>query len=246
MHGDEPDMQLRPGPRDASCSECHPREELSASGTHNGHGAHGHVEAPPDCLDCHMPRIVYGLLEGMISHRITSPTLEQMREDDGLAQPDACTRCHVDRSRTWVRELLPGLARGELGASPRVSPDASELSRIELELLSGDPLVRNLAAHALARPRAVGDEQRRRRALLEAMDDLYPSVRWFAWKGLRQLDGEGALAGVEYDYLAAPETRAQWSRELGERLGPPLLEGRDELRDQLASRSDDSGLWIGE
>jgi hypothetical protein len=77
------------------------RVSRAGSAEHGGHG-----EAV-DCQGCHMPRITYGLLEGMISHRIASPDPGAWvgRHD----QPDACTQCHVDRSRTWAAEQLPRL-----------------------------------------------------------------------------------------------------------------------------------------
>jgi predicted CXXCH cytochrome family protein len=248
MHGEEADMQLREGPRDAPCRSCHATADLSASDAAGGHGAHlGLEQAQPDCLDCHMPRVVYGLLEGMITHRIASPGSELEVPDPALAQPDACTRCHVDQGRDWAARAMPALREGRLETKTAAAPD--ELSRLERELFAGDPLVRNLAAHALARKEAVGELARRRRALVEALDDLYPSVRWFAWRGLRELDGQGGerrLVDIDYDYTAQPERRAEQLRSIHERVGRGLLEEMPGLREEFAVRSDQTGLWIGE
>lgn len=253
MHGEEPDMQLRPGPRDAPCRSCHADATLSAWDGVGGHGGHGRSEraSSVDCLDCHMPRVVYGLLEGMVTHRVRSPAPQEMGADAGLEQPDACTRCHVDRTREWATRAMPALRRGELVQEGMAGDSEFSLSRVEQELFSGDPLVRNLAAHALGREEATGKHERKMRALVEALDDLYPSVRWFAWRGLRDLDaragpGAGALSSSMYDYLAAPDVRAQQVRAIAKLCGLGLLSERPELREELASRSDDSGLWIGE
>src|SRR5690606_18462303 len=99
MHGDDPDGQLRVGRAgQGACIDCH-------AGLPAEHGGHDH-EPRVDCLDCHMPAITYGLLEGMISHRITSPDPGAwIGRDD---QPDACTQCHVDRSRLWAAESMAG------------------------------------------------------------------------------------------------------------------------------------------
>jgi hypothetical protein len=102
MHGDEPAMQVRAGRAgDGACTSCHGPSDLSGGAAHGGHAR------ATTCQDCHMPRITYGLLEGMISHRITIPRPQAWigRHD----QPDACTQCHVDRSRTWAAESMPRL-----------------------------------------------------------------------------------------------------------------------------------------
>src|SRR5690606_32644043 len=139
----------------------------------------------PDCLDCHMPRVTYGLLEGMITHHIGVPAPERWvgRSD----QPDACTQCHVDRSREWAAASMGGLARGELPAEKAAGIGSGDVPRVYADLIGGDPLQRNLAAHALAREGATGPLDYRIGALVEALDDGYPSVRWFAWRGLRAL-----------------------------------------------------------
>jgi hypothetical protein len=183
MHGDDPDGQLRAGRAgQGACIDCHDPPSLGGAARPGGHGGHGETV---DCLGCHMPRITYGLLEGMITHRISSPDPAAWigRAD----QPDACTQCHVDRSRAWAAEAMAPL--GLHGSNPTRPPlpDEGAGSRVVLDLLGGDPIQRNLAADALAQPGATGSLEQRMAWLAEGLEDEYPSVRWFAWRGLRTL-----------------------------------------------------------
>lgn len=253
MHGEQPDGQLRAGKeRGASCLSCHAQAQLGTGseglGIHGGHPPSAEV----DCLDCHMPRTTYGLLEGMISHRITSPDPGAwVGRDD---QPDACTQCHVDRSRAWAAGAMAQL--GLEGSEPG-TPGAHERqgSRVALDLLGGDAIARNLAADALAQPKATGSHELRMAWLGEALEDEYPSVRWFAWRGLRSLAQElpagprreRLLAGLEaFDYLAPVEARVELVAELRAQLGPGPLADQPELREQLLDRRQASPIWIGE
>jgi hypothetical protein len=238
MHGDEPDKQPRAGRTSAgACTGCHaPPPE------HGGHGS------AVDCLDCHMPRITYGLLEGMISHRIHSPDPGALvgRSD----QPDACTQCHVERSRAWAADVMAEL--GLSGSAPGpAAPEEERASRVALDLHGGDPIQRNLAAHALSSPRAVGDPARRMAWLAGALDDEYPSVRWFAWRGLRSLAGEQGRADVvealaTFDYMGPLEERVLVVRDVQDRLGPGALAEDPELLAALEARREDQAIWIGE
>ena len=221
MHGSDPDMQLRD---DWSCESCH--EDVAED-----HGGHRTVE----CVGCHMPRITYGLLEGMMSHRVTSP-------DPGawvgrMDQPDACTQCHVDRSRSWAAESMAALGlRGTVarGSSP------AEGSQVELDLLGGDPVQRALAAHALSRGEAVGDRARRLSVLALALEDDYPAVRWFAWRAYRALAPEDPAIAL-YDFMADPADRLS--------AIDALAVDRHPLADRIAELEagrDDRAIEIGE
>jgi hypothetical protein len=238
MHGDDPDGQLRANRSGAdACVDCH---DLAAD-----HGGHRAVESV-DCLDCHMPRITYGLLEGMASHRITSPDPAALvgRHD----QPDACTQCHVDRSRRWAAESMAELG---LHGSPAGVEDPLELrgSRVLLDLHGGDPIQRNLAAHALAWPDATGSIDQRMTWLAGALEDEYPSVRWFAWRGLRALAEsagrtELVAALARFDYLAPIEARVETLGPIHAQLGP--LQASEDLFDDLAEARLETAIWIGE
>lgn len=247
MHGEDPDGQLRArGRGTAACVGCHPASTLSGTRDAGGHGGHG---ATANCMDCHMPRITYGLLEGMISHRITIPDPGRwVGRDD---QPDACTQCHVDRSRGWAAQGMEKL--GLHGTEPGpADPSEDWASRVGLDLLGGDPLQRNLAAHALARPGATGEPRERMAWLVDALEDEYPSVRWFGWRAIRTLAqdvGDHTVLDLcaDFDYLGDPADRLAVVDELRRHLprgGRPV----DEVhrRDQVTARRERVAIWIGE
>ncbi|EDM80798.1 hypothetical protein PPSIR1_12983 [Plesiocystis pacifica SIR-1] len=251
MHGDAPDGQLRPNRSgEGACFACHDAAALGGAASLGGHGGHGEVAAAVDCLDCHMPQTTYGLLEGMISHQITSPDpAAWLGRGD---QPDACTLCHVDRSRGWAAASMTRLGfpgRAELAATDGPA-------QVVLDLLGGDPIQRNLAAHALAQPGATGSVEQRMAWIAEGLEDEYPSVRWFAWRGLRDLaeslpsehpERSPLLALLrEFDYIGPVERRAVVVTSIRERLGPPPLADQPERREALLDARVGLELWIGE
>lgn len=241
MHESEPSMQLRRDVRgDATCRSCH--DEGSIPPAHGGHS-----EAVP-CAACHMPRVTYGLVQGMISHRITSPDPAALVGLDD--QPDACTQCHVDRSRSWAAEGMAalGLRGGQAVASPSV--EESWGSRVLLDLYGGDPLQRVLAADALAQRSTPVDAELRMRWLLGALEDEYPAVRFAAARGLAQVANDaapGLIAKVgAYDFLAPVDVRLGAVDALREVLGEDPFAGQEERRRSLLEHQERQLLWIGE
>lgn len=239
MHGDQPDLQVRPGGGgDGACTSCHVLSEDMSGGA--GHGGHGQKVT---CQGCHTPRITYGLLEGMISHRITIPRPQAWigRHD----QPDACTQCHVDRSRTWAAEALPRLGFPAPGTLAAPDPDEAWGSRVELDLVGGDPLQRVLAIHALSRPEVPVPVDRRRAAIAGALEDEYPAVRWFAWRALGELgEPEHARLVEAYDPHADAAGRLAAADALRAAVGAGPF--TPEQREALETRQERTILWIGE
>ncbi|HVG23689.1 MAG TPA: multiheme c-type cytochrome [Thermoanaerobaculia bacterium] len=81
-HGDD---ELKGG-ADASCRECHP--QLAAAGT-----AHTHHRAAA-CVDCHMPKVVTGVLDKFADHTIDLPNIENTIRH---GVPNACGVCHAGK-----------------------------------------------------------------------------------------------------------------------------------------------------
>lgn len=235
MHGDAPDMQVRAGRAGAgACAGCH-----AMTTEHGGHGA------AVDCLGCHMPRITYGLLEGMISHRIASPDPGAWvgRHD----QPDACTQCHVDRSRAWAAEAMPRL--GLTGSKAGAAADTEAWgSRVALDLFGGDPVQRVLAGYALASPGATGPAETRLAWLVDALEDEYPAVRWTVWRAATRLaetsGSPHAAAVAAFDPHAEAPARLVAIDALRAAIGPGPFAGA--RREALIDRQGDAALWIGE
>lgn len=208
MHEGDPRGQIRPSAAgDRACTTCHGAlGGARAVGAHTRHDPQG---PGARCTACHMPRIVYGVLDVHVSHRIEIPDPARAV---AFGRPDACTLCHVDRDRTWA-----SAARARLwpAAEPRIPPTGSPAlpARVDRDhlapaeaLFAGDPVTRAVAAAALGtmrgapasgalppcRGRAVSPDEaqvtERARLLLEAIGgDRYPAVRHLAARSLAHL-----------------------------------------------------------
>jgi hypothetical protein len=148
------DQQLKPHKDgDAACTQCHANDAKSAP-----HRLHETANSTISCVDCHMPKRVYGLLGVRRSHQI------EAHPDQSLGgTPSACQLCHLTggpvpaRARTLAegdaadRVLLAGL----LGTDTVVGANRNqrELQKDLLQGLANDPYpaVRLVTARALAR-----------------------------------------------------------------------------------------------
>jgi hypothetical protein len=172
MHEGDPRGQIRPSMvGDAMCAgACH--VELASAGAALAHSGHASVE----CVDCHMPRVVFGIRSIHRSHRIDVPRPIENR-DAGRA--DACTLCHTDRGPEWAEAAIAARYQGLVP-----HPDRPTLVSA---LLGGDPIERAVAAAALGRPGQAGSVERVGLLLSAMRDDPYPAVRGIAWRSLRAL-----------------------------------------------------------
>jgi hypothetical protein len=205
MHEGDPRGQLRPSAAaDGACTGCHAALAGPAAAARHSH----HDAAGPGarCVACHMPRIVYGVLDVHRSHRIEVP---DPARDAAAGRPDACTGCHVDETRGWAAAETRRLW-GAGGAPPatRAAADAAGWAGPLQMVLSGDPIARAVAADAIGRaPPAAGAAAGARRLglLLDVMaNDDYPAVRHLAWRALRRREP------IPHDYDPtgpAPERR---------------------------------------
>lgn len=160
MHGGDPLGMIEPVMRSkAACAGCHAREAKEAV-------AHARHAAPvaEDCYACHMPRIVYGVMEIHKSHRIENPSPEAQSEAD---RPNACNLCHLERSPEWAQAaLIEGI----------VAKDAAEAELVRA-LHRGDPLRRAVALDAAGRYAGYRSREANRMLvphLLLALEDPYP------------------------------------------------------------------------
>lgn len=181
---------------DAACLQCH--QEI-------GRDVRAHTHHEPEgsgsrCMDCHMPRMVYGILQIHRSHKIEIP---DPARDAAKARPDACTLCHLDKSLVWAakqRNELWGLE----GAIPTERRDKAPVDLADgiASLQAGDAVQRVVYAHAFARregPIAPKDKGFLRAHLLVMLNDAYPSLRQMARRSLLQLEEEqpvGLLASL--------------------------------------------------
>ena len=161
-----------------------------------------------------MPPTTYGLLAVHPSHRITNPDPARAARAE---MPDACTLCHTDRTVAWAAHE----ARRQYGPNAAAPPDdrAAEIAESIRTLLGGDVLQRTVAVNALVRDVSyTSDPVARLWAvpfLLLTMEDRYPAVRHFAYRGLASLYRRAQAAGdlrwspplPDFDYLAETPVR---------------------------------------
>lgn len=211
---------------DAMCTgACH--QELTEPAARVAHSAHHDVL----CVECHMPRIVFGIRTIHRSHRIEVP---RPLADRDAGRPDACTLCHLDRDAAWA---AASIAAGE---APSPEPRGS---RIEDELFAGDPIERAVAAAALGRRDHADDDARRIGLLLSVMrDDRYPAVRGIAWRSARALGIDEPVIAFTATDDAAERVRAVTAIAAHARLAPVEPENVDALR----GRADERAIEIGE
>ncbi len=228
------DDQLKPGMEgDRACTQCHAEyldEQLVAEHTHHAPGPDR-----PLCYDCHMPHTTWGLLKGIRSHEVSSPSVQESLE---TGRPNACNLCHLDRTLAWSAEHLEswyGIGR------PELSEDERSIAASILWLLTGDAGQRALVAWHMgwAPARRVSGEDWMAPYLAQLLDDPYDGVRFRAHQSLLGLGGFEDLA---YDYVGPDHERAQ-ARERAQRLfrerSAPTLDEGTLLFHEGALREDD-------
>lgn len=209
MHGGDVRGQIEPAMRtNAACASCHP----AIAGDVESHSRHRAGGPGSSCHACHMPEIVYGILEIHRSHRIEVP---DPARDAAAGRPDACTACHLDRDPEWIA----GRMRAWWGEEHRM-PDGrgdgapADVASWVAALHAGDPVQRAIAAfQAGAGGPAVTLPDRRWLLphLALALEDRWPTVRWFARRSLRAILADADLPDVraalrDYDHIGpAPE-----------------------------------------
>ena len=243
MHEGDPRGQIRPSAEgNAGCVSCH--EEITE--VHSRHQVGGGGD---QCVDCHMPRTVYGVLDAHRNHRIDNPNPRVA----ALGQrPDACTSCHVEASQRWASAELERMWGIELSGPSGVSPDASANRQ---RLFGGDPIERAVAADAIGRSTLVSTPEamaRRGGDLLEVIaSDPYPAVRRIAARAFRRWSRQQGLTLpdrlLRFDTMLPAESRLVYIREIQASLPPARLIAppEDELEDWRA-RARHVAIEIGE
>jgi hypothetical protein len=231
MHAGDPAGQLAPDRLgDRACTQCHAGIERDI----RAHTHHAPESSGSRCVECHMPRIVYGLLEIHRSHRVESPDVAR---DVEAGRPNACAACHADRDPAWAADRMRDFW-GPRYRRPTSRPDGVTLDAPEAlaSLHAGDVVQRAVYVSALGRPSTALPPGARGFALgnaLVGLGDAYSAVRFLSRRSALALDGAMGL-GLQadlaaFDVGAAPDVRQPALRALlqrftaaaGERLAPP-------------------------
>ncbi len=224
MHDGDPRGQLTEAMRGPeACLSCH--ADIGADIP--SHTLHEADSSGASCTACHMPKMVYGIMEIHRSHRIENP---DPARNAATARPDACTSCHLDRSLDWAaKEVAEGWGRGDGRLAGR--RDGAPLEAVDsvASLLAGDPVQRAVAARLAGRvdsPLAPTERAFLIPHLITAMGDPYPAVRRFAHRSLLAITADLRTAGMDldlgpglthFDFLAPQAERQGQLRDLARR-----------------------------
>ncbi|MBT1063358.1 tetratricopeptide repeat protein [Bowmanella sp. Y26] len=114
------------------CLSCH-SEELNSQ-RHHGHQADS---SGAQCINCHMPQTLYMGVDNRRDHSFSIPRPELTKEYN---IPNACNRCHEDKSAQWALQHIP---QGNASTRP-LSAD----ERTYIRLMSAQPIDQSMF-HAL-------------------------------------------------------------------------------------------------
>jgi predicted CXXCH cytochrome family protein len=188
MHGGDPRGMIEPRMRgDDACLQCH----ADIARDVRKHTKHDPQRSGSACMDCHMPRMVYGILTIHRSHRIENP---DPARDAEAGRPHACTMCHLDRSLVWSAQKMAEWWGEEYRIPERRLDGAPpELADGLASLLAGDAVQRAVYAAVAGRGEVAlepPDKAFVRVGLAATVADAYPSIRWLARRSLLALEDE--------------------------------------------------------
>jgi hypothetical protein len=154
-----------------------------------------------------MPHTTYGLLKGIRSHQISSPTVKSSID---TGRPNACNLCHLDQTLAWTARNLNDWYRQPI---PSIESDFEKTPASVVWLLRGDAGQRALMAwHMGWTPaRQASGTNWLAPYLLETLDDPYSAVRYIGQRSLKSMPGFGRL---NFDYIAPAPRRIMAKSEL--------------------------------
>jgi predicted CXXCH cytochrome family protein len=226
---------------DKPCLECHKTYESPAS--LSAHTKHTADSSGSRCYNCHMPRVVYGVMAIHPTHEITVPN-PQLTATQGV--PNACNQCHLDKSVNWAIAESKKFWTDRFAALQISSDKQFDIAEGARSLFAGDALTRALAAEAMGSDSpAKIDAKWSLPYLLLAFEDNYPIVRYFAANGLAKLNSRLPKP----DYLAAAQARQndlqQWGGAI-DLLNPQALQEARSLASLLRSNRKEVDIEVGE
>jgi predicted CXXCH cytochrome family protein len=238
MHEGDAAGQIKPENRtDQPCLVCHEKYRgAEALVQHTGHLAES---TGSRCYNCHMPRVVFGVMSVHPTHDITNPDPELTVTQ---SIPNACNQCHLDKSVNWAIAASKKWWPKRFALVQPSSDNQFDQPEGPRALFAGDSLVRALTAEAMGgggpdKP----DKNWAAPFLVEAFADNYPIVRFFAANGL----GAGGWRLPKPDYLGDAAGREitleKWRALFGENGNKARM-----LADLFIARRKDVDIEVGE
>ena len=185
-------------------------------------------------------------LTSIRSHTISSPSVQENLE---TGRPNACNQCHLDKTLAWTGIQLKDWYGIE---QPALTAEQQTVAASVLWLLKGDAAQRAIMAwsYGWKEARDASGTDWLPPYLSQLMVDPYATVRYIAWRSLRQ---DTVFEEVRYDHLAPLEDRKAklrqsfevWRQSPGSgpakpevlMRGPGQLDG-ETFRDLLIQRND--------
>jgi predicted CXXCH cytochrome family protein len=95
----DPHSQKLRAPGNQLCAQCHTATKYDT----RAHTIHPAGSQGAQCVDCHMPATTYMQVDARRDHSIRVPRPDQ---SVALGVPNACNRCHTDRTAEWAARQL--------------------------------------------------------------------------------------------------------------------------------------------
>ncbi|MFM1942920.1 MAG: hypothetical protein RI897_1902 [Verrucomicrobiota bacterium] len=179
-------------------------------------------ETGGECVNCHMPQTVYMGRHWRHDHGFTIPD-PLLTKEHGI--PNACNRCHQDRTVDWALEAVEGWYSNRMDRVTRTRTRWLARAR-GMDVAAVEPLVKMVKGEELGYWRAVAVEHldpwvsrpEVAAVMISAMSDVDPLVRSKAARGLEPLlempAGVAARRALEKaleDSVRSVRVSAAWS-----------------------------------
>ena len=239
MHEGDPKGMIKEENRtDIACLKCH--QEFSAKEALTNHTKHSFDSTGSRCYNCHMPRVVYGVMSIHPTHDITVPE-PQLTVTKSV--PNACNQCHLDKSVNWSIAESKRLWADRYVNSQTSSDEQFNQPEGVRAMFTGDAVMRSVAVEAMsgggpAKP----DAKWASPFLLEAFNDNYPIVRYFAANGLNSYFS----SLLKPDYLGNEYARRQSINQWWNLFDEATQRHARELAESLRKKRIDVDIEVGE
>jgi Flp pilus assembly protein TadD len=218
----------------AACGQCHAPGKYDAPAHHH----HPARSAGAQCVECHMPRTTYMVVDGRRDHSMRVPRPDQSVT---LGVPNACNACHTKQDAKWAAAAVRGWLGRDATGFQAFAPTfhAADMGQggatASLATIANDlayaPIVRASAVERLAQIGS-GDAAIAQRAARDAQPLLrlasVPLIELLAPQEqlrllapllsdpLRAIRIEAARATAGQQNALAPERRAAWQQAADE------------------------------